>query len=151
MRSLLFGVLLAASTTASADTPKSPNLVVTWAEGEMSRDMSIWRTTITVTGSKLHYSRQYSGRDHGMPHTQPVELDASVKDWKRVTDALEALDKIKLRSTAARDGSYHLREGCVIRDQVKRCASVRDDARTPADLDAIARVRDAVLYGVNLP
>ena len=33
-----------------APAPPAPDLVFTWEEGEMSMDMSIWSTTVTVTG-----------------------------------------------------------------------------------------------------
>jgi hypothetical protein len=150
MRSLLFVLLLAG--VANAETPKQPDLVFTWTEGEMSRDMSIWRTTITVTGKKLHYARAYSGRFSGSD-TEPVAVDAIVKDPKRVAAALAALDKIKPKPDKKRDhGSVVImREGCVTRGKTQRCARAEGRETDPADLKAIAAVRDALLDGVTLP
>lgn len=140
---------------AGADTPKppAPDLVVTWTEGEMSRDMSIWQTTITVTGAKLHYARTYSGRDSGMPRTKPTTLDAKVRDPQRVAAALAALDKIKLKPDTKRTGNevMLIREGCVIRGKTQRCAHNVPGAPDPAELTAIAAIRDALLIGVNVP
>lgn len=151
MRIALLLVLLAA--TAAADTPKSPpapDLVLRWTEGEMSRDMSIWRTTITVTGTKLHYSRAYSGR---MPMGKPVELDATVKDPKKVAAALEALDKIKVKPPAKSNGDsgvHQIKEACVMRGKNERCASVSPPSPDTDELKAMAAIRDAVLDGVKV-
>ncbi len=148
--SLLVVLLLLASALAAADTP--PDLVVTYQEGEQSRDSSMWTTRITVTGTKLHYSRTYEGRESGRPGTKPVEIDADVKDPKKVAAALAAFDKTK--ATPAKQSKdptkYRLRTGCVKR-KAERCVSVWGDVPDPDDLKAIAALRDALSEGVKLP
>ena len=141
-------VLLLACSVAVAD-PKAPDpdLVVTWKEGEMSRDMSIWTTTIAVTGTKLRYKREYAGRNSGWPGTKSVELDAPVKDPKKVGSALAALDKIKVKPAKKPElEQMRLRSGCVRRGKAERCASA-----SGTELKAIAAVRDALLDGVKIP
>src|SRR5688572_29040344 len=90
-------LLLACSVTAADPKVPDPDLVLTWKEGEMSKDMSIWTTTIAVMGTKLRYKREYAGRNSGRPGTKSVELDATVKDPKKVGAALAALDKTKVK------------------------------------------------------
>ena len=97
MRNLILATLaiatLALVTSAHADPP--PDLTLTWDSGEMSSDMSMWKTIISVTGTKVHYTSTYSGRNEGRPGTAPVKGDGVVKDPKRLAAALAALDKLK--------------------------------------------------------
>lgn len=135
-----------------APAPPAPDLVFTWREGEVSKDMSIWSTTITVTGTKLHYARSYAGRDSGMPGTKPVELDATVKDPKKVAEALAALDKLKAKpAKPTAQQQMHMRSGCIRRGKAERCASASGTDPDPDELKAIAAVRDALLDGVKIP
>lgn len=143
-------VSLAHADAKPAPDPASPDLVFTWEEGEMSRDMSIWRTTITVSGRKLHYERKYSGR---LPMGEPVLLDATVKDPKKVAAALAALDKIKVKKQKPLDESeeMRMRSGCIRRGKSERCAAASGTNPDPPELKAIVAVRDALLDGVKLP
>jgi hypothetical protein len=70
---------------AHAD-PTPPDLIFAWDEGEMSMDMSMEKTTLTVTGTAIHYDRKHSGRDAGIPDG-PKSKDAVVKDPKKLADA----------------------------------------------------------------
>jgi hypothetical protein len=153
MRIVLLVLLLAGVATAEPPKPAPPDLVLTWTEGEVSRDSSIWRTTITVTGTKLHYSSSYSGRYGGMPNAKPVDTDATVNDPKRVAAALAALDKIRAKPDKQRVHSsvVMMRQGCVTRGKAQRCARAEGREPDPADLKAIAAIRDALLDGVKLP
>ena len=148
--SWVVAVLLACS-PAVADP--APDLVVTWKEGEQSRDSSMTTIRIAVTGSKLHYSRTYSGRNAGWPGTKPVDVDATVKDPKKVAAALAAFDKTKATPAKASSNptQYRVRGGCVTRGKTERCVSVSGETPDPADLKAIAALRDALLDGVKLP
>jgi hypothetical protein len=158
MRLWMVLLVVACASIAFADpkpapAPPAPDLVFTWEEGEMSMDMSIWSTTVTVTGTKLHYKRSYSGRNSGMPNTKPAELDATVKDPKKVTAALAALDKIKVKPAKklTREQQMRMRSGCIRRGKAERCASASGTDPDPDELKAIAAVRDALLDGVKLP
>lgn len=150
--------LLLASSSAFADPkppPKliAPDLVVTWEEGEQSKDSSMTNTRIVVIGTKLRYARAYRGRNSGMPGTKPVALDATVKDPKKVAAALAALDKLKV-TPVKKDSDptkYNLRTGCVLRGKAERCATVFGEAKDTDELKAIAAVRDALLDGVKIP
>jgi hypothetical protein len=155
MRIFVLALVASLSSIAHADEagPK-PELVFTWESGEMSRDMSIWRTRITVTGTKLHYERSYSGRNGGMPGTKPVQLDATVKDPKKVAAALAALDKLKVKPVKQADRGpdrFNLRSGCIERGTTSRCASVDGNHPDSDELKAIAAVRDALMTGVKVP
>jgi hypothetical protein len=154
--SWLILTLLALRAVAFADpkpapTPPAPDLVFTWAEGEMSRDMSIWSTTIFVTGTKLHYTRSYAGRNPDPDG--PVQLDATVKDPKKVAAALAALDKLKVKKQQAltQEQQMHMRTACIRRGKAERCAWASGKDPDPAELTAIAAVRDALLDGVKVP
>ncbi len=147
-----------ASSAAFADPkpapkPVEPDLFLQWETGESSRDMSITMTRIVVTGTKLHYSQQYLGRGFGGSNPKPVELDATVKDPKKVAAALAALDKLKVKPVKqGGDGTrYNLRSGCVRRGKVERCASVDGNDKDSDEVKAIASVRDALLDGIKLP
>jgi hypothetical protein len=151
-------MLVACGSIAFADpkpapAPSAPDLVFTWSEGEMSMDMSIWTTTIMVTGTKLHYTRSYAGRDGGMPGTKPVDLDATVKDPKKVAAALTELDKVKVKKAKplTREQQMQMRTGCIRRGKGERCASASGTDPDPDELKAIVAVRDALLDGVKLP
>jgi hypothetical protein len=151
-------MLVACGSIAFADSkpapaPPAPDLVFTWSEGEMSMDMSMWTTTIMVTGTKLHYTRSYAGRNGGMPDTNPVDLDAIVKDPKKVAAALTALDKVKVKKTkpATREQQMQMRTGCIRRGKAERCAWASGTDPDPAELQAIVAVRDALLDDVKLP
>ncbi|MEO8701450.1 MAG: hypothetical protein ABI867_15495 [Kofleriaceae bacterium] len=150
-------VLLASVSIARADSkapaPPAPDLVVTWQEGERSKDMSIWTTTIEVTGTKLHVARTYAGRNGGRPGTKPVEVEGTVKDPRKLAAALAALDKIKVRppKQLTDPQQMRLREGCITRGKATRCASAMGSEPDPEELKAIAAVRDALLDGVQLP
>jgi len=155
-RTWLIAALVAAGSVSIADAkpaPAAPDLVFTWEEGEMSMDMSIWTTSITVTGTTLHYKRSYSGRDDGMPGTKPVAVDALVKEPKTVAAALAALDKIKVTKVKplTRGQQMQMRTGCIQRGRAERCASASGSDPDSAELKAITAVRDALLDGVKLP
>lgn len=155
MRISWLAVVLASSTAfadAPAPKPVEPDLVLQWETGESSRDMSITMTRITVTGTKLHYSQQHLGRSLGA-NPKPIELDATVKDPKKVAAALVALDKIKAKPVkqGGDPTRYNLRSGCLRRGKVERCASADGNEKDPDDLKAMAAVRDALLDGVKLP
>ena len=135
-------VLLLAATTAQADAP-SPDLVLSWREGEMSKDMSVWTTEITVTGTRLHYHRHYTGRD---PGTKPVDLDGAVKDPKKVAAAIAALDALPATKPPAQSDSNYA-ESCLHRGKTVRCA-VRGQER---EMKALAAIRDALVDGIKLP
>jgi hypothetical protein len=150
MRSWIVVFVLAWS-AAIAD-PKPPDLIFTWTEGEMSKDMSIWTTTITVTGDRLHYARKYSGRNSGFPGTKGTELDATVKDPKKVAAALAALDKLKAKPAKKLPPErMNMREGCVRRGKAERCATASGSEPDSDELKAIIAVREALLDGVKLP
>lgn len=131
----------------------APDLVFTWTSGEMSKDMSIETTTITVTGTKLHYARTYTGRRSGRPGTKPVEVDATVNDPKKVAAALAALDKIKMKAPRPLNETEQMsmRRGCILRGKVERCSHASGTKPDPVDLKAIAAVRDALLDAVQVP
>lgn len=155
MRRIWFAPVLLAASVVHANpkapaAPPAPDLVFRWEEGEMSRDMSIWRTEITVTGDKLHYERKYSGR---LPMGEPVTLDATVKDPKKVAAALAALDKIKVKKAKPLNETerMNMRSGCIRRKAKERCAEATGQNADPPDLKAIAAVRDALLEGVKVP
>ena len=154
--SWLVGLLASSTAFADAPVPKpvEPYLFLQWETGEQSRDMSLTVTRIEVTGTKLHYSQQYLGRGF-LPNPKPVELDATVKDPKKVEAALVALDKIKIKVKPLKQGGdptrYNLRSGCIQRGKIERCASADGAEKDPDDLKAIAAVRDALLDGVKLP
>lgn len=156
MRFSWIAILVACSSIALAD-PKpapvpAPDLVFTWKEGELSRDMSIWTTTITVTGSKLHYQMSYVGRNGGMPNSKPLEVDGAVKNPKKLAAAIVALDKIKVKPAKKEvdPTRYQYRSGCIQRGKAERCASASGRDPDPDDLKAIAAIRDELLTGVNL-
>ncbi len=154
--------LLLVSSTVFADPRPAPkpipkpitaDLVVTWEEGEQSKDSSMWSARIVVIGTKLLYAHAYSGRNSGRPGTKPVAVEATVKDPKKVAAALAALDKIKVTPPKQDTDptKYKLRTGCVQRGKIERCATVSGEAKDTDELKAIAAVRDALLDGVKLP
>lgn len=149
MRHLWLMLAVLVGSTAFAD-PK-PDLVFVWTEGEMSKDMSIWRTEIMVTGDRLHYTHSYSGRNP--LSAPPVNVDAAVKDPKKVAAALTALDKIKVKKAKPLtvEQQMDMRTGCIRRGKMERCASASGKEPDPTELKAILAVRDALLDGVTLP
>lgn len=149
MRFPWFVVAFLAASPAAADP--APDLVVTWKEGEQSRDSSMATQKLIVFGSKLRYVSTYEGRNasHG-PKAQ--DLEGVVKDPKKLAAALAKLDAIKMRSLLGKGPThYRLRSGCVKRGRTERCAEVSGDTPDPADLQAVAAVRDALLEGVVKP
>ena len=156
MRLSSIAILVVSSSTAFADPKPAPppaaDLVFTWKEGEMSRDMSIWTTTITVTGTKLHYQSTYVGRYGGMPNSKPVDVQGTVKDPKKLAAALAALDKIKVKPAkkAPFEEEQQIRNGCIRRGKAERCATATGTDPLSDELKAIAAVRDVLLDGVKL-
>jgi hypothetical protein len=142
-------LLLFAVSTARADTP-TLDLTLTWDEGESSSDFSSWKTTITVTGTKLHYSSRYSGRNTGMPGTEARDVNGVVKDPKKVATLLQAFDQVsppKTKSTPQR-GRYA--GGCLTRGTVKRCVRSTGGAPDTDEVKALREVLGALLDGVKV-
>ncbi len=152
MRNLILATLaiatLALVTSAHADRP--PDLTLTWDSGEMSSDMSMWTTIISVTGTKVHYTSTYSGRNEGRPGTAPVKGDGVVKDPKRLAAALAALDKLKPSPTPKpSQNTAHRDTGCVRRTS-ERCAFHIDGGPTTPDYKAMVEIKAAIVDGVRL-
>jgi len=155
---LLLAAVVVTAGVARGDDPKSapaPDLQLVWTEGEISLDMSLTTTEITVTGTKLHYHRRYSGRNAGFPGTKPLDLDARIKDPRKLRDAIAALDKVPVKKVAAApddrapySGPYA--EGCVTRGKVVRCGVRREGDSESAELKAIAAIRDVLADGLKL-
>ena len=114
-------VVLGVATAAQAGPP-APDISMTWSAGEVSMDMSLWTTTITVTGSKVHYEMKYSGRMGGSPMTKPKKGDTVIKDPKKLAAALAALDKLPA-VPATDDSEYSGQDesGCITRGKATRC------------------------------
>jgi len=152
VRTFVLATALAIATLAYADPPP-PDLTLTWDAGEMSQDMSIWTTTITVRGTKVHYTSTYAGRDDGMPGTKPVTVDGVVKDPKRLAAALAALDKLQPgKAPEPRQTTAHRDNACLRRSAPKseRCVfHIVGDAET-ADFKAISEIKAALVDGLHL-
>lgn len=120
----------------------------------MSRDMSLTTVEITVTGTKLHYHRQYSGRNGGMPGTEPKDFDTSVKDPRKLADALIALDKVAIKKVPpSKDRSPYsgpYLEACVTRAKVSRCGVRRQGEQDTDELKAITTIRAVLVDGMPL-
>jgi hypothetical protein len=150
MLSLSLAVGLAGPGRAHADPPAA-DVTVRWDSGEMSRDMSVWRTQITVTGKKVHAESTYSGRDGGMPSTRPKAGDGALKDPKRLAAALAAFDKTKdPPAVKFRDTTAHRDSLCVARGKAERCAAHIDGDPETAAFKAAVEVKDAMIDGVTL-
>lgn len=145
------GFIAAVATAANAGPP-APDLTMTWDEGEVSKDMSIWRTSISVTGTKVHYETTYSGR-MGMPATKPKKRDIVLKDPKKLAAALAALDKIPVVPPAkASTVPYSGQEssGCLTRGKVTRCTVHRGTERETDEYKAIVAVKTLLVADLVL-
>jgi hypothetical protein len=142
-------LMFVAVSSAHADTP-TPDLTLTWDEGEASRDFSSWKRTITVTGTKLHYTSRYSGRDGGMPWTKPKDVDGVVKDPKKVATLLAAFDKVPPPKTKSKPEQGRYAGGCLTRGTVKRCVGSTGDAPDTDEVKALSEVMQALLEGVKV-
>lgn len=135
--------------SARADTP-APDLTLTWDEGESSRDFSSWKTTITVTGTKLHYTSQYSGRNDGLPGTEPKDVNGVVKDPKKVATLLAALDNVPPPKTKSKPAQGRYAGGCLTRGKATRCVGSNGGAPDTDEVKALREVMMALLDGVKL-
>jgi hypothetical protein len=149
MRLLLGTILLTAlAGVAAADT----DCTVTWDAGEMSKDMSVWHTTLTVTGDKVHYESQYSGRNAGQPDTKPRKGDLTVKDSTKLAAALAALDAMPVtKPSPSRSSAEHRETGCVKHGAKARCGSHIGKDALNADFKAVSDVRDAIVDSTMTP
>jgi hypothetical protein len=150
MRNLVLATI-ATFSIAHADPPV-PDLTLTWDDGEMSSDASEWHTVITVTGTKVHYTSTYDGRDAGQPQTKPVKVDGVVKDPKRLAAALASLDAVKPGPTPkARQTTAHRDSACLHRAvKSDRCISHIDGDPETADYKAFVEIRAAISDGLKL-
>ncbi|MEO6774758.1 MAG: hypothetical protein ABI467_17415 [Kofleriaceae bacterium] len=117
---------------------------MTWDEGEVSMDMSMWRTSISVTGTKVHYESTYSGRMKGMPGNAPLKTDMVLKDPKKLAAALAALDKIPVGKPAKRSShpySGQESSGCLTRGNVTRCTRHRGAEPETDEYKAVVAVK----------
>ena len=153
MRAIVsLAILLLVSGVARGQSNKDPDLTLKWMEGEMSKDASIWTTKITVTGTSLHYSRRYSGRNDGMPGTKPTDVDGVVKDPAKLAAAIAAFDKAPVAPPPKNpDSSGAYSSGCMARGKAERCATHRGTEPETEELKALAAIEAVLLEGVKLP
>ncbi len=145
MRLLLGTVVFAALVGTAAAQPAGPDVMLTWDAGEMSKDMSVWHTAITVTGDKVHYEQTYSGRNAGQPDTKPKRGDTTVKDAAKLTAALAKLDAMpNTKPAPSRNSAEHRETGCVKHGAKARCGSHIGKDAPNADFKAVTDVRDAI-------
>ena len=143
-------VVFAIATSAQA-APPAPDISITWTEGEVSMDMSLWTTTITVTGTKVHYELTYDGRMSGTPMTKPKQGDTVVKDPKKLAAALAALDKIPVvpdkKGATTQNYSGQDESGCITRGKVSRCTDHRGSSPETDEFKAFVAIKALLLEG----
>ncbi len=145
--------MFAIATVAQA-APPAPDISITWTEGEVSMDMSLWTTTITVTGNKVHYEMTYAGRMSGMAMTEPKKGDLVVKDPKKLAAALAALDTIKAvvaKPGAGTENYSGLDEsGCITRGKASRCTDHRGTDVETDEFKAFVAIKALLLEDAKL-
>lgn len=153
MRSFASVAVLFAVASAARAAPPKPDISITWTEGEVSMDMSLWTTTIAVTGTKVHYERTYSGRMGGMPGSEPKKGDTVVKDPKKLAAALAALDKIPVVPVVADPNAEAYsgpeESGCITRGKAGRCVVHRGGSETD-EYKAFVAIKAVLLEGAKL-
>ncbi len=142
-RLVAVGALLGLATSARAD------FTLTWYAHMHSAKgtESTMRTTMTVTGTKLHYVWTYEGPDGDKPRNTNADVTGDVKNDAAVDRALAALDKIKVTPKLA-DAAAKNFTGCLTRGKATRCESAHGEAGTPG-LKALVDLSAAVQENID--
>lgn len=95
----------------------------------------------------------YSGRDGGLPGTEPKSLDGVVKDPKKLADALAALDKIQIKPPPKQPSNqpYSGQEssGCLTRGKATRCTVHRGTDVETTEFKAMLVIKEQLLAGIK--
>ena len=147
MRTVLVSLLVAAA--AHADTP-APDVTITWDEGEISRDMSMWHSTVTLTGTRMHYEATYRGRDSGRPSTKPRKADAVLADPKALAVLLATFDKAPVKVRHDESYSGNTLTVCIARGKTTRCVTQHTGDAQSDEVDAATAIQTLVVGGFKL-